>query len=151
MGRDQRDPFPPSARTNIGLEKKEIYDERFGISPPAFVAGNAAKDGRKSHYLAWVSEQNAWLKTLRRQIKAVYSSTPKRILVVDDIFGGYRSGYAVLALLETLYPEVETYVRAGHNDLTNNFVTGWLQQFAPSLTKNIPTSYASRYGSPWHE
>jgi hypothetical protein len=71
--------------------------------------------------------------------------------VVDDIFGGYRSGYTALVLLETLYPEVETYVRAGHNDLTDNFVTGWLEQFAPSLTKDILTSYRSRYGSPWHE
>jgi hypothetical protein len=106
---------------------------------------------RKGHYLAWISEQSTWLKNLRQQIKKVYPSTPKRILVVDDIFGGYRSGYAALALLETLYPEVETYVYAGHNDLTNNFVTGWLEQFAPSLTKDIPASHSSRYGSPWHE
>lgn len=145
-------PFPPSTRTNIGLEKKEIYDERYGKSTPAFCCGECCDGpGRKSHYLAWVSEQNAWLKTLRQQLKAVYPSTPKRILVVDDIFGGYRSGYAILALLETLYPEVETYVYAGHNDLTNNFVTGWLEQFAPSLTKDILTSHRSRYGSPWHE
>jgi hypothetical protein len=71
--------------------------------------------------------------------------------VVDDIFGSYRSGYAVLALLDTLYPKAETYVRAGHNDLTNNFVSGWLEEFVPSLTKDIPTSHGSRYGSPWHE
>jgi hypothetical protein len=145
-------PFPPSARTNIGLEKKEIYDARYGTSPPAFCCGECC-DGteRKSHYLAWVSEQSAWLKTLRQQIKKVYPSTPKRILVVDDIFGSYRTGYAVLAALETLYPEVETYVRAGHNDLTNNFVTGWLEQFVPSLAKDISTSQGRRYGSPWHE
>jgi hypothetical protein len=145
-------PFPPSTRTNIGLEKKEIYDARYGKSPPAFCCGECCDGpGRKSHYLAWVSEQDAWLKTLRRQIKAVYPSTPKRILVVDDTFGGYRSGYAVLALLETLYPEAETYVRAGHNDLTDTFVTGWLEQFVPLLAKDILTTYRSRYGSPWHE
>ncbi len=145
-------PFPPSTRTNIGLEKKEIYDKRYGTSIPAFCCGECCDGpGRKSHYLAWVSEQRAWLNSLQRQIRAVFPSTPKCILVVDDIFGGYRSGYAVLALLETFYPEVETYVRAGHNDLTNNFVTGWLEQFAPSLTKDIPASHGSRYGSPWHE
>lgn len=145
-------PFPPSTRTNIGLEKKEIYDKRYGKSPPAFCCGECCDGpGRKSHYLAWVSEQNSWLKTLRQQINEIYASTPKRILVVDDVFGGYRSGYVALALLETLYPRVETYVRAGHTDLTNNFVDAWLEQFVPSLTKDIHTSHRSRYGSLWHE
>ena len=145
-------PFPPSTRTNVGLEKKEIYDRRYGKSSPAFCCGECCDGpGRKSHYLAWVAEQTAWLNTLRQQIGKVYPSTPKRILVVDDIFGGYRSGYAILALLEELYPEVETYVHAGHNDLTDNFVTGWLEQFAPTLTNDIPVSHRSRYTSPWHE
>ena len=118
-------PFPPSTRTNIGSEKHEIYHARFGTSPPAFCCGECC-DGveRKSHYMAWVAEQSAWLKTLRKQIRAVHPSMPKRILAVDDVFGGYRSSYATLALLETLYPNVETYVRARHNDLTDNFVTG---------------------------
>lgn len=145
-------PFPPSARTNVGLEKKEIYDERYGKSPPAFCCGECCDGpGRKGHYLAWVAEQSAWLRTLQQQIKQVYPAPPERILVVDDMFGSYRSGYAILALLEALYPGVETYVRAGHNDLTNNFVTGWLEQFAPSLTNDIATSHRSRYASPWHE
>jgi hypothetical protein len=61
--------FPPSARTNIGLEKKKIYDERYGKSAPAFCCGECSEGpGRKGHYLAWVSEQSAWLKTLRQQI-----------------------------------------------------------------------------------
>lgn len=149
-------PFPPSMRTNIGLEKHELYVARYGKSIPAFCCGECSDEpGRKGHYLAWVAEQCRWLKTLRKQVKEVFSSTPKRILVVDDIFGGYRSGYATLALLETLYPKVETYVYAGRNDLTDNFVAGWLDQFAPALAAEIPpeneTSSSKRYRSPWLE
>ena len=150
-------PFPPSTRTNIGQEKHEIYHARYGTDPPAFCCGECCDGpGRKSHYLAWAAEQSAWLKTLRKQIRSVFPSTPKRILVVDDIFGGYRSGYATLALLEELYPNVNTYVYAGHNDLTDNFVTGWLEQFVPDLGKEILTAqenitYHTRYSSPWQE
>jgi len=150
-------PFPPSTRTNIGQEKHEIYHERYGTDSPAFCCGECCDEpGRKSHYLAWAAEQSAWLKTLRKQIKSVFTATPKRILVVDDVFGGYRSGYATLALLEELYPNLDTYVYAGHNDLTDNFVTGWLEQFVPELAKEILTAqenltYHTRYSSSWQE
>ena len=104
-------PFPPATRTNIGLEKHEIYHARFGKSWPAFCCGECSDEAsRKGHYLAWLSEQTVWLKTLRRQIRSIWPATPQRILVVDDIFGGYRSGYATLALLETLYPQAKAYV-----------------------------------------
>ncbi len=153
----EKNPFPPSMRTNIGLEKYDLYVERYGKSPPAFCCGECC-DGtvRKSHYLAWMAEQSPWLKTLQKQIKSVFPSTPKRILVVDDIFGGYRSGYATLTMLQALYPNVDAYVHAGHNDLTDNFVTGWLEQFVPELAKDIlkaqeNSTYQNRYSSPWHE
>ncbi len=151
------EPFPSSTRTNIGLEKNEIYVARYGKDIPAFCCGECSDEaGRKGHYLAWLSEQSAWLETLRNQIQAVYPATPARILVVDDIFGGWRSGYAALALLETLYPNVETYVYAGHDDLTDDFVIGWLEQFVPVLAHEIEsdhknTSARIRYRSPWQE
>jgi len=150
-------PFPPSTRTNIGLEKNEIYVARYGKSTPAFCCGECSDEaGRKGHYLAWLSEQSAWLETLGNQIQAVYPAMPARILVVDDIFGGWRSGYATLALLETLYPNVDTHVYAGHNDLTDDFVIGWLEQFVPALAHEIEsdhknTSARMRYRSPWQE
>jgi hypothetical protein len=36
-------PFPLSTRTNIGLEKKEIYDEQYGKSTPAFCCGECCE------------------------------------------------------------------------------------------------------------
>lgn len=83
-------PFPASLRTNIGQEKNRIYAERYGTDNPAFCCGECSSGpGRKGHYIAWVMQQKAWLKTLQKQIKAVQHKTPGRILVVDDIFGGY--------------------------------------------------------------
>ena len=149
--------FPASMRTNIGHEKKEIYEARYGKSRPTFCCGECTwgEPGRLGHYLAWVAEQSVWQKTLHQQIKQVLPSEPKRILVVDDIFGGYRSGYAALALLEALYPNAEIYMCAGHNDLTDNFVTGWLEEFIPPLAKEIMERGANpnfvRYSSPWQE
>jgi hypothetical protein len=153
----RKTPFPASMRTNIGQEKHELYHARYGKSRPAFCCGecNWGEPGRLGHYLAWVAEQSIWQKTLRRQIKQVLPSEPKRILVADDIFGGYRSGYATLALLEALYPNAEIYMYAGHNDLTDNFVTGWLEEFIPPLANEILERGVNpnfvRYSSPWHE
>lgn len=149
--------FPPSMRTNIGQEKSAIYHARFGTDFPAFCFGECSDNpGRKGHYLAWVAEQSAWLKTLQKQIKAISPKTPDRILVVDDIFGGYRSGYATLALLEELYPEAKISMCAGQNDLTNNLVTGWLEEHAPALAQEIrkiksTITYNQRYKNPWQE
>jgi hypothetical protein len=149
-----KDPFPPAIRTNIGLEKNEIYTARYGKSPPAFCCGECCEGpGRLGHYLAWASEQSAWLRTLQKQIEAVLPATPKRILVVDDIFGGYRSSFLTLALLDTLYPGVDAYVHAGHTDLTDDLVTGWLEQFAPSLAAESAHNGRSseRYRNPWQK
>ena len=150
----QKEPFPPSLRTNLGLEKHKIYSAKFGDSSPAFCCGECSwESDRLGHYLAWVAEQNDWVKTLRAQIEQFHAGSPARILVVDDLFGGYRSGFAILALLYTLYPQVETYMIAGHTDLTDAFVTAWLEDFVPDLVigedKN-PGRYV-RYKSPWHE
>lgn len=150
----RKTPFPPATRTNIGLEKHEIYHTRFGKSWPAFCCGECSDEaGRIGHYLAWLLEQTTWLKTLRRQIKTIFPSIPQRILVVDDIFDGYRSGYATLALLEALYAQAEVYVCAGWHDLTNNLVTGWLAEFVPSLAQDIieKEPVRGRYASSWQE
>lgn len=150
----QKTSFPPSLRTNLGLEKHKIYSAKFGKSVPAFCCGECSwEPGRLGHYLAWVAEQNEWVKTLRAQIEQMHVDSPARILVVDDLFGGYRSGFAILALLYTLYPQVETYMIAGHTDITDAFVTAWLEDFVPDLVaaedKN-PGRYV-RYKSPWQE
>lgn len=150
-------PFPASLRTNIGLEKNKFYVARYGKDFPAFCCGECCSGpGRRGHYVAWVMQQKAWLKTLQKQIKAVQHKTPGRILVVDDIFGGYRSGLTALALLLELYPQLETYVFAGAHDLTDNFVTGWLEQYVPALVQEITSKYGAdarsiRYISPWQE
>lgn len=147
-------PFPPSTRANIGQEKHDIYHARYGKTLPAICCGECCwgNEGR-GHYLAWVAEQSKWQRTLRRQIKAVFPSEPKRILVVDDLFGGYLSGYTVLGLLDNLYPKLESYVFTGVSDLTDDFVTGWLAEFIPPLAKEITdkgvNSSLVRYGSEW--
>ena len=149
--------FPASTRTNIGQEKHEIYHARYGTSRPAFCCGECSwgEPGRLGHYLAWAVEHTAWRKTLLQQIKQVLASEPKRILVADDVFGGYRSGFAALALLEGLYPNAEIYMCAGHNDLTDNFVAGWLEEFIPPLAKEIKdhggNQKSVRYSSLWQE
>lgn len=149
-------PFPPSMRTNIGQEKYEIYHARYGKVLPAICCGECCwgNEGR-GHYLAWVAEQTSWQKTLHKQIKEIYSSKPKRILVTDDLFGGYLSGYTVLGLLDNLYPNIEAHVFAGESDLTDHFVTGWLSEFIPQLAKEILEngidSSNIRYGSPWQQ
>lgn len=147
-------PFPPSMRTNIGQEKYAMYHARYGKSLPAFCCGECCwgYEGR-GHYLAWVAEQRQWQKMLRKQIKAVLPSNPKRILVVDDLFGTYLSGYMVQGLLDNLYPNTESYVFTGESDLTDNFVAGWLAQFIPHLAKEIAdkgvNSSLVRFASPW--
>ena len=147
--------FPPSMRTNIGQEKHEIYHARYGTEPPAYCCGECCdgETGRLSHYLAWVVDQSAWQKTFCKQIKTIYPSEPNRILIVDDLFGGYRTGYATLALLDALYPKAEISMYAGDDDLTDNFVTGWLEAFIPQLAKEIrdlgADSTKVRFGSPW--
>ncbi len=146
--------FPPAMRTNIGREKHEFYSARFGKSIPAFCCWTCSDSpDRAGHYLAWVAEQDAWLATLRAQIEQVYSGIPARILVVDDLFGGARSGYMVMALLYSLYPQVATYVMAGHTDLTDNFVTAWLEEFIPVLVRDgdEKPKRSQRYSSPWQE
>jgi hypothetical protein len=44
---------------------------------------------------------------------------------------------------------------AGHNDLTHDFVTGWLEEFIPPLAKEIMERGTNpnfvRYSSPWQE
>ena len=148
--------FPPSMRTNIGQEKHDIYHERYGKSLPAICCGECCwgNEGR-GHFLAWVAEQSDWQKTLRKQIKAIFPSEPKRILVVDDLFGGYLSGYIVLGLLDNLYPNIEAHVFTGESDLTDNFVTGWLTEFIPALAKEILENGIDtskiRFGSKWQE
>jgi hypothetical protein len=46
----------------------------------------------------------------------------------------------------------EMILYAGHNDLTNDFVTGWLEEFIPPLTKEIMERGTNpnfvRYSSP---
>ncbi len=126
-------PFPPATRTNIGREKHEIYFNKFGRrAGPAFCCVECCPSSdRLGHYLAWVAAQESWLDTLRAQIQAVYPTRPARILVVDDLLGGYSSGYAALALLEALYPGVEVYLITGRTDLTNPLILAWLQEFIP--------------------
>ena len=149
--------FPASVRTNIGREKHEIYQAQYGKESLAFCCAECCSGpGRISHYLAWLAEQNTWLKTLRKQIHAAYPFTPNRILIVDDMLSSYRTAYTALALVEELYPGVTTYLLVGGNDLTDNFVTGWLEQHAPELGKEILTieeklARKTRYSSPWQE
>lgn len=148
--------FPPSMRTNIGQEKYQIYHARYGKSLPAICCAECCwgNEGR-GHFLAWVAQQSDWQRTLRKQIKVVLPSKPKRVLVVDDLFGTYLSGYMVLGLLDNLYPNIEAHIFTGESDLTDNFVTGWLTEFIPSLAKEIlengiDTSKV-RFGSKWQE
>lgn len=143
--------FPASTRTIIGQEKHEIYHARYGTSRPAFCCGECSwgEPGRLGHYLAWAADHTAWRKTLLQQIKLVLATEPKRILVADDIFGGYRSGFAALALLESPYPNAEVYMCAGHNDLTDSFVAGWLEEFIPPLAKEIKERGSSHCVGGW--
>ena len=144
-------PFPPALRTNIGREKHEFYAAKFGKSIPAFCCWECSgSPDRVGHYLAWVAEQDAWLATLRAQIEQVYLGRPARILVVDDLFGGARSAYTVMALLVALYPKVETYIVAGRTDLTDHFVTAWLEEFVPALVQeqDAKPGRFTRYSNP---
>lgn len=149
-------PFPPSMRTNIGQEKYAMYHARYGKSLPAICCGECCwgNEGR-GHFLAWVAEQSNWQRTLRKQIKVIFPSKPKRVLVVDDLFGTYLSGYLVLGLLDNLYPNIEAYVFTGESDLTDNFVTGWLAEFIPPLAKEILENGIQpsrvRFGSTWQK
>jgi len=149
-------PFPPSMRTNIGQEKYAMYHARYGKSLPAFCCGECCwgYEGR-GHYLAWVAEQRQWQKMLRKQIGALLPSKPKRVLVADDLFGTYLSGYMVLGLLDNLYPNIKARIFVGQNDLTDNLVTGWLAEFIPPLANEIIEkgidSSKIRFGSPWQE
>jgi hypothetical protein len=148
--------FPPSMRTNIGQEKYAMYHAQYGKSLPAFCCGECCwgNEGR-GHFLAWVAEQRQWQKMLRKQISAVLPSRPKRVLVVDDLFGTYLSGYMILGLLDNLYPNIEAYIFTGVSDLTDNFVTGWLAEFIPPLANEILENGINtskvRFGSAWQE
>jgi hypothetical protein len=149
--------FPPTVRTNIGQEKHAIYRERFKPPMPAYCCGECCGGSidRLGHFLAWIADQQPWLDTLQAQIQAVSQQETARILVVDDLFGGYRTCYIALGLLETLYPQAQVSMIAGDADLTNHFVTAWLMQFAPVLgneiAQNEEHNRRARYANPWHE
>jgi hypothetical protein len=72
---------------------------------------------------------------------------------VDDVFGGRRSGFTVLALLDALYPKSKAYVLVGQADLTNDLVMAWLEEFLPDLSRNVleNSTGRGRYRHPWHE
>ncbi len=149
--------FPPTVRTNIGQEKHEIYKERFKPPIPAYCCGECC-DGsvdRLGHYLAWIADQRRWQEVLRSQMRAVYPLPPERILVVDDLFGGCRTCYIALGLLETLYPQAEARMIAGERDLTNAFVEAWLLEFSPALGSEVAQPHdpqsRTRYLYPLHE
>ena len=149
-------PFPLTVRTNIGHEKYEFYRARFKPPAPAYCCSACGSGAdRLGHYLAWASSQQPWLDVLRQQIEAVYQTTPARVLVVDDLFGGHRTCYLALGLLEQLYPQAQACMVAGNVDLTDSFVTAWLLQFIPELGNEVAQLVASkawkRYLSPWHE
>lgn len=149
--------FPPAVRTNIGQEKNDIYKERFKPSMPAYCCGECC-DGntdRIGHYLAWITVQQPWLDTLHIQVQSVFQGEPARILVVDDLFGGYRTCYIALGLLETLYPQARVRMIAGTKDLTNDFVDAWLLQFLPAVGSEVAQTTEqksrARYTNRWHE
>ena len=132
-------PFPPAVRTNIGQEKHAIYNERFKPPMPAYCCGECCdtEGDRLGHYLAWIADQHAWLDALHAQVQAVHPGDPARILVVDDLFGGYRTCFIALGLLDILYPLSRAGMIAGNKDLTDDFVEAWLSQFAPTLASEV--------------
>ena len=149
--------FPPALRSNIGQEKHDIYHARFPGAGPAYCCGECC-DGnhnRLGHYLAWIAVQEPWLDTLRAQIQAIYPGDPARLLVVDDLFGAYRTCFAALGLLERLYPRAEVQMLAGGKDLTNDFVDAWMLEFTPALaadtTQPADPNRRGRYTTAWHE
>ncbi len=149
--------FPPALRTNIGQEKHTIYKERFKPSMPAYCCGEccSGSDDRLGHYLAWIADQESWQYALHNQVQSVHREDPERIMVVDDLFGGYRTCFIALGLLDMLYPRAEACMIAGDKDLTNDFVDAWILQFVPALGGEIAQDSSkksrARYSSPWHE
>ena len=149
--------FPPTLRTNIGHEKYAIYQERFQPPMPAYCCSECCGNSpdRLGHYLAWIADQRRWQEVLRSQMRAAYPYPPARVLVVDDLFGGRRTCYIALGLLETLYPRAEIRMIAGERDLTNAFIEAWLSQFAPALGRQIAPLHEpqsrTRYAHPLYE
>jgi hypothetical protein len=96
-----------------------------------------------------------WLDELREQVRAALGeSQPRRILVVDDIYGGLRTAFTALGLLDVLYPDAQSVMLAGYADLTNDFVDAWIETFAPRLLDTVPKSSvgaSNRYGHNLHE
>jgi hypothetical protein len=149
--------FPPAVRTNIGNEKHAIYKARFKPPMPAYCCGECCDrdPGRLGHYLAWIAEQQSWQDALCLQIQSITGQVPDRILVVDDLFGGYRTCYVTLGLLEALYPQAQARMIAGRKDLTNDFVDAWMLEFVPALrseiAKDAKPKNRARYAHIWHE
>ena len=149
-------PFPPAVRTNIGLEKHGIYIRRYGKPFPVYCCSECSDEPfRTGHYLAWLAQRHRWLKELDGQMReALGDNPPQRILVVDDIFGGLRSGYTAMGLLGALYPQSRAVMLAGYADLTNAFVDEWIATFAPRIAERIHKTNEGeriRYGHKWHE
>lgn len=147
-----RSPLPPAVRTNIGREKHEIYKQRYGDQFPAFCCGQCSDEPfRVGHYLAWVAQQQQWRSELQEQVRAVLGETsPQRVLVVDDIYGGLRSGYTTLGLLNAVYPGAKCQMVAGYADLVDVFVDGWAEKFAPGLAQELAAAGPPETG-PHHE
>lgn len=148
--------FPPAVRTNIGQEKHDVYIKRYGSAFPAFCCGECSDEPlRAGHYLAWLSTRARWLDELREQVRETLGEgQPRRILVVDDVYGGLRTAYTALGLLDALYPGAESVMIAGYADLTNDFVDAWIETFAPGILETVPKTSAgrsNRYGHNLHE
>lgn len=148
--------FPPTLRTNIGQEKHAVYIRRYGKEFPAYCCSECSDEPlRTGHYLAFLAKKSQWRKELQAQVRAVLGETlPRRILVIDDVFGGLRTGYTVLGLLGALYPQAEALMIAGRCDLTNAFVNRWIRTFALHLAPAIPQNEQPgriRYNHAWQE
>jgi hypothetical protein len=121
---DAGSPFPPVAATNFGTEKHGRYTPAPKRLNAKYFIGLYESPLDRGHYLAWLTEQEDWLATLKDQIEAVLGQTPpERIMVLDDMTYEGNSSLSVLGLLRELYPRADL-------KYTEGFASGWLVDFA---------------------
>lgn len=128
-------PFPPVMVTNLGREKMERYERVRENLPCAHIfpfMGEYAGDQEVGYFLAWLAGQQDWIEQFRQQAQAARSTSPERVLILDDDMMEGCTYRLSIGLAEAAFPKADVH-------FINGLVLAWRSELAyPWLAKHIP-------------
>lgn len=133
------EPFPPTLRLNLGLEKLAIYRDRKKAAGLRDIPWNYASELETGHLLAWVDGQIGWQAELKEMVREVTASQagPRRVLILDEMIAQGSTFFIALGLIDSAYPRAETRFMAGDETWSHALGKAWLAERAPELLAEI--------------